>query len=226
MDSIFANMADEEFLSLSLARRGRYAGESVKNHVWLARIAGDPQGWRGEWTPEPAPAWSFDRFGMTRTLLPDGTQICIGGEHEDSYDPHFFIYNDVIVRSFDGETRIYCFTTDAFQPTDFHSATLVSETEIILIGGLGYSQDRILGTCPMYRLDLEEMQFSRLEVRGYEPGWIYSHEALYLAGQNSIAVWGGKHIDLDQSVATNQALHVFDLQDQTWEKVDSIQPQA
>ena len=43
------------------------------------------------------PVWCFTRFGMTQTYLPDGRLICIGGEHEDSYDPDFQIYNDVIV---------------------------------------------------------------------------------------------------------------------------------
>ena len=42
------------------------------------------------------PVWCFIRFGTTRTKLPDGRIICIGGEHEDSYDPDFFIYNGMI----------------------------------------------------------------------------------------------------------------------------------
>ncbi|CAF4078497.1 unnamed protein product, partial [Adineta steineri] len=41
--------------------------------------------------------WCFSRFGATQTYLPDGRLICIGGEHEDSYDPDFQIYNDVVV---------------------------------------------------------------------------------------------------------------------------------
>ena len=41
------------------------------------------------------PFWSFDRYGMSVTHLEDGRIILIGGEHEDYYDPYFFIYNDV-----------------------------------------------------------------------------------------------------------------------------------
>jgi hypothetical protein len=41
--------------------------------------------------------WCFARFGSTHTYLPDGRLVCIGGEHEDSYDQDFQIYNDVIV---------------------------------------------------------------------------------------------------------------------------------
>jgi hypothetical protein len=39
------------------------------------------------------PVWCFDRFGGTVTVLPDGRQVYIGGEHEDYYDPDFCIYN-------------------------------------------------------------------------------------------------------------------------------------
>lgn len=41
--------------------------------------------------------WCFARFGATQTYLPNGQLICIGGLHEDSYDPDFQIYNDVVV---------------------------------------------------------------------------------------------------------------------------------
>lgn len=39
------------------------------------------------------PVWCFRRFGATRTELPDGRIVYIGGEHEDGYDPDFCIYN-------------------------------------------------------------------------------------------------------------------------------------
>jgi hypothetical protein len=38
---------------------------------------------------EDGPIWTFDRMGATRNELPDGRLICIGGEHEDFYDPDF-----------------------------------------------------------------------------------------------------------------------------------------
>ena len=39
------------------------------------------------------PVWCFIRIGSTLTKLPDGRIVCIGGEHEDFYDPDFCIYN-------------------------------------------------------------------------------------------------------------------------------------
>lgn len=41
--------------------------------------------------------WCFNRMGMSSTKLDDGRIIYIAGEHEDYYDPDFFIYNDVFV---------------------------------------------------------------------------------------------------------------------------------
>ena len=70
------------------------------------------------------PIWNFDRMGATRTPHPDGRMICIGGEHEDHYDPDFCIYNDVVVLDLDGSIAIYGYPNDLFPPTDFHTATL------------------------------------------------------------------------------------------------------
>src|SRR4051794_40194615 len=54
-----------------------------------------------------APIWTLQRMGMTRTALPDGRHIYIGGEHEDFYDPDFYIYNDVVIFRPTGEVEIY-----------------------------------------------------------------------------------------------------------------------
>src|SRR5262249_22684232 len=70
------------------------------------------------------PTWCFDRFGQTTTKLDDGRTIYIGGEHEDYYDPDFYIYNDVVVVAPDGTVAIYGYPRVVFPPTDFHSATL------------------------------------------------------------------------------------------------------
>ena len=87
---------------------------------------------------EAGPGWCFDRFGQSTTVLPDGREVLIAGEHEDYYDPDFFIYNDVVVRAPDGKVAIYGYSKEAFPPTDFHTATLLPDS-IVLIGSLGYN---------------------------------------------------------------------------------------
>ena len=96
---------------------------------------------RGPSALKAGPGWCFDRFGQSSTKLPDGRVVLIAGEHEDAYDPDFYIYNDVVVQHPDGSLDIYGYPRDEFPPTDFHSATLVSN-QLVLIGNLGYPEDR------------------------------------------------------------------------------------
>ena len=99
------------------------------------------------------PGWSFARFGQSTTTLDDGRVVYIAGEHEDHYDPDFHIYNDVVIRHPDDRIEIFGYPRDAFPPTDFHSAT-VAGNKIILIGNLGYPNDRRPGTTQVVSIDL------------------------------------------------------------------------
>lgn len=125
---------------------------------------------------EAGPMWCFDRLGKSETLLPNGSVVHIGGEHEDSYDPDFFIYNDVTVIERDGRISIHGYGEEVFPPTDFHTATLVGDS-IFIIGRLGHNAARLVGTTPVYRLDLPSLHISRVETRGEAPGWIHAHSA-------------------------------------------------
>ncbi len=71
---------------------------------------------------DAGPMWCFDRFGKSETRLPDGRVIHIGGEHEDFYDPDFFIYNDVTTVGGEGGIAIHGYPPSVFPPTDFHTA--------------------------------------------------------------------------------------------------------
>jgi len=71
---------------------------------------------------EDGPIWTFDRMGATQCNLSDGRILCIGGEHEDYYDPDFCIYNDVIVFGPAGEIEIYGYPEEVFPPTSGRSS--------------------------------------------------------------------------------------------------------
>jgi hypothetical protein len=61
--------------------------------------------------------FTFERMGCAKVKLKDGRIIYVGGEHEDFYDPNFYIYNDVIV--LDGNNiYIYLYPADIFPPTE------------------------------------------------------------------------------------------------------------
>ena len=164
------------------------------------------------------PVWTFKRLGMSRTELPDGTVIRIGGEYDDFYDPDFHIYNDVIVFRPDGSLEFYGYPRDVFPPTDFHSATLVGD-RIIVIGRLGYQGEREFGHTPVYALHLSEMRFEPLETRGEMPGWISHHRAT-LDG-SAITVSGGDLNEMREAEVIRKNFDTFtlDLTTGRWERL-------
>jgi hypothetical protein len=141
---------------------------------------------------EDGPIWTFERMGATRSELPDGRILCIGGEHEDYYDPDFYIYNDVIVFGRADEVEIYGYAPEVFPPTDFHTATLVND-RIIVIGCLGYQNARRPGHTPVYALDVARFHITEIQTTGENPGWIFKHEA-ELDPHGTINIRGGEII--------------------------------
>jgi hypothetical protein len=125
---------------------------------------------------DDGPIWTFDRMGQTRTELSDGRIVCVGGEHEDSYDPDFCIYNDVVVFGPADQIEIYGYPRAVFPPTDFHTASLV-DNHIVIVGCLGYQEDRRPGRTPVYALDLSDYHISEVPATGESPGWVSEHEA-------------------------------------------------
>jgi len=186
----------ELFFEWRDARRGAFPGEDMTNPVWCWFIDSNISAYRGnDHFNGPSsyggnPGWCFNRFGRSLTELPDGTRILIAGEHEDHYDPDFFIYNDVVIVSPDGKIEIFGYPDDHFPPTDFHSATLVGN-ELILIGNLGYPQQRRIGESQVYAYEIAERRFRRIETFGDVPGWISAHQTV-LDVRKGIILTGGK----------------------------------
>lgn len=145
---------------------------------------------RGPSPLDAGPMWSFDRFGKSETTLPDGRCVHIGGEHEDYYDPDFFIYNDVTTIDGEGEIAIHGYPVSVFPPTDFHTATLLDDA-IIVIGNLGYPERRVLGLTPVFRVATDMLSIHRVDTVGESPGWIHKHSAVLADDASAIVVRGG-----------------------------------
>lgn len=146
--------------------------------------------------------------------------MLIAGEHEDHYDPDFYIYNDVVVRHPDGRMEIYVYPHEAFPPTDFHSATLAGN-RIVIIGNLGYPQQRKAGITQVLVLDLETMAVNEIATSGVGPGWIHKHKATLADNGLSIVVQGGM---VDTGVKDSSLLENIDdwclhLADWRWERL-------
>lgn len=169
------------------------------------------------------PVWSFDRFGMSETTLPDGRIIHIAGEHEDFYDADFNIYNDVIVIHPDDTIAIYIYPKAVFPPTDFHTATLV-DNHIYIIGCLGYMRERPPGRTPVYRLDCTTYRIESIATTGNSPGRVFRHEAIYEPPTHSIIVAGGSVIKRQKDndtefIDNNTDLYTLNLKSLIWTRV-------
>jgi hypothetical protein len=167
---------------------------------------------------DAGPGWCFDRFGQTTTVLTDGREVLIAGEHEDYYDPDFFIYSDVVVRAPDGGIAIYGYSDDAFPPTDFHTATLLPGS-IVLIGSLGYQEERLnKKETQVLQLMLDDFAIHKINTRGVSPGWIHRHTAVLSNDGQSITVSGGL-VDpgsTERSLKENVDDWVLDLRTWNW----------
>ena len=161
------------------------------------------------------PCWCFDRFGQSRSELPDGRVALIGGEHEDYYDADFYIYNDLVLTSDSAPPEVYGYPLDAFPATDFHSATLIGDA-ILLIGNLGYPEHRRAGNTQVLRLDLQTLGISRIESTGDNPGWIHDHTAALTEGGSAILVRGGK-VDLCDGTSLVENIDDWRLNIGTWQ---------
>jgi hypothetical protein len=140
---------------------------------------------------DAGPGWCFSRYGQSSTALADGRMVLIGGEHEDHYDPDFYIYNDVVVLYPDGRIDIFGYPREIFRPTDFHTATL-TENRIVIIGSLGYPEDRKPGTTPVMIVDLNTFALSPVVTSGIPPGWLWDHQSALSEDGSSILIQKGK----------------------------------
>jgi len=198
-----SSITPEQFHEWRSPRRGSTHPENMTNDVWawiIGQMDEDEQYlsaykvnqlFQGPHSMDAGPCWCFSRFGQTKTELPDGRTLFVAGEHEDFYDPDFYIYNDVVVVEKSGEISIFGYPDDVFPPTDFHTATLTGDS-LILIGNLSYPQNRKPGQTQVLRLELDSWRISPVETSGTPPGWIHRHKAFLSDDAGEIRVTHGQ----------------------------------
>ena len=231
-DSALITCSRSDFEAHREPRSGLQNGEDITSPFHVSMIeSGESAYGAGEHfkfdrsfnDPDWKHIWNIARFGQSTTLLPDGRYIQIGGEHEDYYDPDFFIYNDVVTHTLplaQGEPwrrQVFAYPREVFPPTDHHSATLVGD-EIIVIGNLGYIDERIVGHTPVYALHTPSMQFRQLVCQGDAPGWIHKHRA-QLVRPGVIAVSDGAVYNGDNQYTAMRGCWELDLHTLSWSRV-------
>lgn len=164
--------------------------------------------------PQDNRIWHYHRYGISSTILPDGSVVNIGGGHEDYYDPDFCIFNDVLKIDPNGKMELYFYNKKAFPPTDFHSATL-HNGQIIIIGGIGYHEQLQDGVTKVFSLDLNHFTMSEWRTKGENPGWIFKHTALADLENDRILVFGGKSTTEEEL----QGVYCLHLKEKRWEKL-------
>lgn len=173
------DVTDDDFRRGAARRFGRENPEEFQEPFWTAMVRAGVDAFSAAEAFKKVqaghPVWCAKRFGQSLTFLPDGRIIQIAGEHEDSYDPDFCIYNDVFVHE-RGSIRIFGYPEALFPPTDFHTATLI-DRKIWIVGSLGYHGTRRYGTTPVFTLDMDTLSIEAVQTKGPAPGWIYSHRA-------------------------------------------------
>lgn len=215
-----------EYLIGKQPRFGKTNPEIMEIDFWKAMVCSGDSAYKAKFTFDDTdnwnqPVWCYQRFGRTITLLPDGRIVEIAGEHEDYYDPDFYIYNDVVVYQNNGDFQIFGYPREVFTPTDFHSATLVGKY-IYIIGNLGYYNEIIPGETPVYRLDCDTFQIEKVETTGEKPGWISKHKASYQK-PNNIRISGGKvyvTVDEEHQYIDNLLEYNLNLTNFNWIRVD------
>lgn len=217
----------EVYAAWRAPRRGKANPERMDNPLWdwLIRTAVNAwsatQRFGGPSAFDTGPAWCFDRLGQPTVRLPDGRVIFIAGEHEDHYDPDFYIYNDVVVLHPDGRIEVFGYPEDEFPPTDFHTATL-SGGRIVLIGNLGYLAQRQAGVTPVAVLELDTWEVRMVSCTGEGPGWLHSHQAELAEDGKSIKVSRGLLDPVagdDRSLRENIDDWRLGLDDWRWERL-------
>ena len=220
-----------EYLKYKSPRFGTANPERMDNPFWsdMIQIGGNAYQARehfqdGTAFEKPGVVWCADRFGSSLTPVKEGRYVQVGGEHEDYYDPDFYIYNDVVIYDGKGSFQILGYPKDVFPPTDFHTATLVEDT-IYLIGGAGYPEQRKPGFTPVYRLHTDSWKIEAVKTSGEMPGWISNHRARYEPTKNTIRVEAGKlsilNEDEELDLVTNQSEYELDLSTLVWRKLKS-----
>lgn len=214
----------EAYETFCSPKRGTANPENQTNPVWAWLVQHkahpyylrDALGIRHD--QEIFPAWSFERFGQSETVLPDGRTIYIGGEHEDFYHRDFYIYNDVVVTDPTGGIEIFGYPTDLFPPTDFHTATLIGD-EIWIIGKLAYPEDRDPDTTKVFVLNLNNCAIRQINCFGDAPPHLYKHFATLLPNGRTIRCDGGiiTHRASGRPIE-NLTIWDFDIAEQRWHK--------
>jgi hypothetical protein len=155
--------------------------------------------------------WHYRRSGTSRTILPDGSILFIGGSHEVFYDTDFCVFNDVLKVDPTGKMELFFYPTADFPATHFHTATFWKD-KVIIIGDLDFISDKEAYKTLVCCLNLSDFSIQKMKNTD-NPGWILEHEAFEYEEQ--IMIHGGQIYKNDKFIE-NKDIYSFNPKTGVW----------
>lgn len=226
-----SDVTEEQYSAFAYTRAGFANPGDMSNPFWTAMVRNglpahvprtvfrdDWQLENGMFKADQPTVWCAHRRGQSWNLLPNGRSILIGGYHEDSYDPDFCIYNDVIIVSEELDVQIYGYPFEVFPPVDRHTATRIG-SDIWIIGGIRY-QGQNERQISVYRLTLRNFSMERVATFGEAPDQIYGHSARFV--RNGIEISDGRFVretSEQQNGIENNQKYRLDIESLNWTEI-------
>jgi N-acetylneuraminic acid mutarotase len=169
-----------------------------------------------QWSPAgslPTPSW-----GHTATLLQNGKILVVGGSSADG--DH--MGSTSRAELYDPQTNSWSAAASMHTPRSFHTATLLPDGRVLVVGGFEASSDvtgNMLASAELYDPAMDAWSLApRLTVARAK------HDAILLANHNVLVLGGTEGVGYNAEVSRSlRTAELFDPMTETWSTVGSMQ---
>jgi N-acetylneuraminic acid mutarotase len=168
----------------------------------------------GRWTSAgslPAPSW-----GHTATLLPNGMVLVVGGSPADGYH----VGSRSSAELYNPKTNRWTAAASMRTPRSFHTATLLADGRVLVVGGVEASGDlsgQVLASAELYDPGADAWASApSLSVARAK------HDAVLLANQQVLVFGGTEGVVYSKATDALRSAEMYDVTTQTWSLVASM----
>jgi hypothetical protein len=160
----------------------------------------------------PIPSW-----GHTATLLPNGKVLVVGGSQADGYH----VGSSSGAELYDPQTNSWSAAASMRTPRSFHTATLLPDGRVLVVGGVETSSDvsgQVLASAELYDPGTD----------AWAPAPPLSaarakHDAILLANQHVLVFGGTQGFGYSKATDALRSAELYDPITQTWSPAASMQ---
>lgn len=158
------------------------------------------------------PSW-----GHTATLLPNGKVLVVGGSQSDG----FHVGSSSSAEVYDPQTNSWSAAASMRTPRSFHTATLLPDGQILVVGGIEATSDvsgRVLASAELYDPGTDT----------WAPapplsGARAKHDAILLANQRVLVLGGTTGVNYSKASDSLRTAELYDPTTQTWSRAAGMQ---